>query len=61
MIEKTMQANDPDVDDQVEYPFTYDHGRMPMFMKLIWVGFFILATWYTVTYLLSSLAEELPG
>ena len=46
-------------DDHAEYPFDYGHGRMPLFMKLVWIGFLAFATVYTVTYLLTSLGEEL--
>ena len=46
-------------DDHAEYPFEYGHGRMPLFMKLVWIGFLAFGTVYTVTYLLTSLGEEL--
>lgn len=46
-------------DDQAEYPFDYGHGRMPLFMKLVWIAFLAFGTVYTVTYLLTSLGEEL--
>ena len=46
-------------DDDVEYPFEYDHGRMPLFMKLAWIAFLAFATVYIVSYLLTSLGEEL--
>ena len=46
-------------DDDVEYPFDYGHGRMPFFMKLVWIVFLAFGTIYTVTYLLTSLGEEL--
>ena len=46
-------------DDDVEYPFEYGHGRMPFFMKLVWIVFLAFGTIYTVTYLLTSLGEEL--
>ena len=45
--------------DDVEYPFDYGHGRMPFFMKLVWIVFLAFGTIYTVTYLLTSLGEEL--
>ena len=47
--------------DQKPYDFKYDHGRMPLFMKVVWVGFLIFATWYVVAYLLVSLGQELGG
>lgn len=46
-------------DDHAEYPFDYGHGRMPFFMKIVWIAFLAFGTIYTVTYLLESLAEEL--
>lgn len=46
-------------DDQAQYPFDYGHGRMPLFMKLVWIGFLAFGTVYTVTYLLTALGEEL--
>lgn len=45
--------------DQKSYPFQYGHGRMPTFMKIVWIGFLIGATYYTVAYLLTSLQTEL--
>ena len=54
-------SSDPGVagDDQAPYPFQYDHGRMPLFMKLVWVVFLAFGTWYVVAYLLDSLGREL--
>ena len=46
-------------DDQREAPLGYGHGRMPLFMKLIWLGFLAFATWYVVQFLLTSVGEEL--
>ena len=48
-------AHDP---DQVTHQFEYGHGRMPFFMKIVWIGFLSLATWYIVVYLLSALETE---
>lgn len=48
-------------DDQSPYPFSYAHGRMPLFMKIAWVGFLAFATWYVVVFLLESAAQELGG
>jgi hypothetical protein len=63
MTEKNSASNDvvEAGNDQVPYNFQYDHGRMPFFMKVIWVGFLIMATWYTVTFLLTSVGKELGG
>ncbi|MFT7620679.1 MAG: hypothetical protein ACI97A_004337 [Planctomycetota bacterium] len=55
--EKTDQAGD----DQVPYDFEYDHGRMPFFMKIVWVGFIVLATVYIVNHLLTALSIEVSG
>jgi hypothetical protein len=41
--------------------FGYDHGRMPLFLKLVWLGFLAFATWYVVSFLLTSLGRELGG
>jgi heavy metal translocating P-type ATPase len=46
-------------DDHAEYPFDYGHGRMPLFMKLVWIGFLAFGTIYTVSYLLTALGEEI--
>ena len=45
--------------DQKEYPFGYGHGRMPLFMKVVWLAFLAFATWYVVQFLLTSVGEEL--
>ncbi len=46
-------------DDQAPNPFQYGHGRMPFFMKIVWLAFLAFIAWYTVTFLLASLAEEI--
>jgi len=46
-------------DDNAEYIFEYGHGRMPFFMKLAWIAFLAFGTVYIVSYLLTSLAEDL--
>ncbi len=46
-------------DDQVPYAFDYGHGRMPFFMKLVWIVFLAFATIYTVSYLLTAVGVEL--
>lgn len=54
------QARDrAEAGDQQAYPFSYGHGRMPFFMKIVWIGFLIFATWYAVTYLLEALGREI--
>ncbi len=60
MTEPTSsEADQPAGDDQSYYKHEYGHGRMPLFMKLVWVAFLAFATWYIVSYLLESLAQEL--
>ena len=46
-------------DDQAPYSFSYGHGRMPLFMKILWVGFLVMATYYIVNFLLDSVGKEL--
>ena len=46
-------------DDHKDYPFAYGHGRMPFFMKLVWLGFLGFAAWYTITYLLEAVGTDL--
>jgi hypothetical protein len=46
-------------DDQREHGFGYGHGRMPLFLKIIWISFLAFATWYVVQFLLTSVGEEL--
>ena len=58
MTEKNSAPAEPG-NDQVPYKFEYGHGRMPFFMKLVWVGFLALATWYIVANLLTAVGEEL--
>ena len=45
--------------DQVPVTYRYGHGRMPAFMKLLWLGFLAFGAWYTVNFLLAALATEL--
>lgn len=47
--------------DEGAVDFSYGHGRMPFFMKIVWIAFLVFATWYTVTYLLTALGTETMG
>jgi hypothetical protein len=49
----------PGAGDQQPYPFTYGHGRMPVFMKLAWTAALAFMTWYIVKFLLTSVGTEL--
>jgi hypothetical protein len=44
--------------DQLPVPTAYGHGRMPLFMKLLWTAFLVFATWYVITFLLDAVALE---
>lgn len=46
-------------DDQAPVAHGYGHGRMPVFMKLVWLAFLAFGAWYTVTFLLDALSTEL--
>ncbi len=61
MTDKNSLDLEKDGSDQSPYEFRYDHGRMPFFMKLVWIFFLVLATWYIVQYLLVALGEEIGG
>lgn len=37
----------------------YVGNRIPWYVRLIWIGFWIFAVYYTVTYLFPSLQSEL--
>jgi hypothetical protein len=55
-------STDPTVpagNDHEPYPFGYGHGRMPFFMKIVWVVLIVFMTWYIVTFLLTSIGAEL--
>jgi hypothetical protein len=47
--------------DQKPADFHYGHGRMPLFMKLLWIAFLVFITYYVVTYLLTAVGVELQG
>ena len=53
------QASAMAADDQRPAEYTYGHGRMPFFMKLVWLGFLAFGAWYVVSFLLASLGDEL--
>lgn len=59
MTEKNSTKPNQEGDDNAAYDFEYDHGRMPFFMKIAWIGFLVLMTGYIVNHLLVALAEEL--
>ncbi len=61
MTDKTSSDLEKAGSDQVPYDFKYDHGRMPLFMKLVWVFFLIFCTWYIVSYLLVAVGEDVGG
>lgn len=54
-------AEEHEASDQNAYPFGYGPGRMPFFMKVIWVLAIVFFTYYIVTYLLTSLGEDLAA
>lgn len=45
--------------DQAPVPFSYGHGRMPFFMKLLWTVFLGFITWYVAVNLIPAAGEEL--
>jgi hypothetical protein len=47
--------------DQVHYQHRYDHGRMPAFMKFVWIGFIVLMFWYVSRFLLDAVGAEIGG
>ena len=62
MTEKNSSVQpETEGNDHSAYDFRYDHGRMPMFMKIVWVGFIILTTYYIVANLLPAVGVELGG
>jgi hypothetical protein len=46
-------------DDQRMHDFEYGHGRMPLFMKIVWLAFLAFAAFYTAFFLLDALGSEL--
>ncbi len=46
-------------DDQRTHDFGYGHGRMPFFLKFVWLAFLAFSAWYIVKFLLAALAVEL--
>ncbi len=51
-------AHETESSDQVHYHHQYRHGRMPFFMKILWLGFLVFGAWYVSTYLLAALQSE---
>ena len=45
--------------DQAPHDFGYGHGRMPFFMKLVWLGFLAFATLDPVQFLLTAAHAEI--
>lgn len=45
--------------DQTHYHHQYRHGRMPFFMKVVWLAFLAFAAWYVSEYLLTALQDEI--
>jgi hypothetical protein len=45
---------------EAEHRFhNYVGSRIPWYVRFIWIGFWIFAVYYTVTYLFPSLQQEL--
>jgi hypothetical protein len=62
MIGKSSGGPDPSAaNDQEPYAFSYGHGRMPVFLKIVWVAAIVFITWYIVKFLLTSVGAELVG
>ena len=59
MTEKNSHPLPDEGGDHTPIDFRYGHGRMPFFMKLVWIAFLAFCTWYVVSYLLVSVGEEL--
>lgn len=55
----TGPTSTPEGSDQSAYEFQYGHGRMPFFMKLVWLAFLVFGAWYMVSFLLEALGGEL--
>ena len=55
------KASDPAdlADDQAPVAVSYGHGRMPLFMKLLWTGFLVFILTYVAVYLIPAAGEEL--
>lgn len=54
-------AQDPaaDADDQAPLAVSYGHGRMPVFMKILWIVFLVFITWYVASFLIPAAGGEL--
>ena len=62
MTEPNSKTAEPATDhegDRSPYTFQYGHGRMPFFMKIVWLAFLIFSTWYVASFLLTAVGEEL--
>jgi hypothetical protein len=58
-LDEDVAATQPAGDDQAAYRYDYGHGRMPFFMKIVWLGFLAFGAWYVVGFLLAALGDEL--
>lgn len=64
MTEQPAAASDraeAEGDDQRPYPFAYGHGRLPLFMKIVWIAFLAFCTWYVVSFLVDAASQELSS
>lgn len=53
------EGGDAEGSDHTIYHHQYRHGRMPFFMKVVWLGFLAFGAWYTAVYLLTALQDEI--
>jgi len=60
----TPSSDDPravEGDDQTMPLMQYGHGRLPLFMKLVWLAFLVFGAFYLSVYLLDALGRELAA
>ena len=63
MDDSLRQADDRPVENtpaEVEHRFhSYSSNRIPWYVRLIWIGFWVFAIYYVVTYLFPDLQTEI--
>ena len=57
-----MSADRDDQQPQIEHQFHHYRGNeIPWYVRMIWIGFWVFAVFYTIAYLIPALQRELSA
>jgi hypothetical protein len=60
MTDTTSAASEHSAEAESQY-HNYTGNRIPWYVRLLWLGFWVLAVYYVVSYLVPALSVELAA